>query len=242
MAMPAATRRAGQHQHGALRRRRAPGRRPGRAGARGCRRASAPRPSRAPPGSAPPPPGRAAPRARAARPAPRPGGGPRPGRRRAGVTSLRMSTRPTSAPERSRTGEEECSIARPSTVSASCDRPRAWGRRGSPATRCRELLRVGEAPLDGARRGPRAAAGRRSGYRSSPRISAAARWRATAAPAGRSRCTPMRLDEMTPSSVWRLRRLRAASWWLRAVRAIWGASATQLVHAAPRHRALARAG
>ncbi len=38
---------------------------------------------------------------------------------RAGVTSVRMSTRPTSAPEGSRTGDDECSIALPSTVSAS---------------------------------------------------------------------------------------------------------------------------
>ena len=36
----------------------------------------------------------------------------------------------------------------------------------------------------------------------------------------------MRLDQMTPSRVWRFRRERRASWWLRAVRAIWGASAT----------------
>ncbi len=37
--------------------------------------------------------------------------------------------------------------------------------------------------------------------------------------------TPMRLDEMTPSRVWRVRRVRASSWWLRTVSAIWGASA-----------------
>ncbi len=39
--------------------------------------------------------------------------------------------------------------------------------------------------------------------------------------------TPIRLDEITPSSVWRVRRVRAASWWLRTVRPIWGASATR---------------
>ncbi len=35
----------------------------------------------------------------------------------------------------------------------------------------------------------------------------------------------MRLDEMTPSRVWRVRLVRSASWWLRTVRPIWGASA-----------------
>ena len=59
-----------------------------------------------------------------------------------------------------------------------------------------------------------------------PRISAAV-WLAIDSRPRRSLTSiPMRLDQMTPSRVWRLRRERTASWWLRAVRAIWGASAT----------------
>ena len=86
------------------------------------------------------------------------------------------------------------------------------------------LLGVGEAPLDALVDDARASGVPTSGCRSMPRISPAARLASDRRPRRSLTMTPIRLDEITPSSVWRLRRVRAASWWLRAVRAIWGAS------------------
>ena len=52
--------------------------------------------------------------------------------------------------------------------------------------------------------------------------------------------TPSRLEAITPSSVWRLRRLRAASWVLRAVSAICGARSASSATAASGIGLLAR--
>ena len=87
-----------------------------------------------------------------------------------------------------------------------------------------ELLRVGEAPLEDLvdhlrMAAPRRAPGRARGSRPTAAFASDSRPRQSLT------ITPMRLDAITPSRVWRFRRMRAASWWLRAVRAIWGASA-----------------
>ncbi len=140
---------------------------------------------------------------------------------RAGVTSWSMSTRPTIAPLASRTGDDEYSMARPSTVSRSSIASTAgsewmwWARAPNSSGLVKRHFRTSSIttrmgrPTMGARSIPSSEPTAAFASESRPRLSLT--------------ITPSRLEAITPSSVWRLRRLRAASCALRAVSAICGA-------------------